>query len=122
MFESPHVLPLTNGPIHLEGSIDRGQVEEHLHFDETGGTFTHEIKADVEPVLDYVKDQHSMYGKQAGKNKEGDFYHAARVPTVVIQAWLNVRGLTMADFKGEVIDRFLNDSENAAFRIWQGRV
>jgi hypothetical protein len=107
--------------IHLEGNSSKGEVVEYLKFDETEGKFAHELRQDVEPTLDWVKAQHLHQGSQVGKSKSGEWYHAARVPTVVLHAWLNRMGLTMRDFKGDVVDKFLNDSENAAFRVWQGR-
>lgn len=116
------VKPTVSDSLHLDGRSSRGDVVEYLHVDETEGKFVHEMKQDVEPTLEWVKQQHSLYGNSSGKSSSGEFYHAARVPLVIIHAWLNQKGLKMSDFKGEIVDKFLNDSENAAFRVWQGRV
>jgi hypothetical protein len=108
--------------LHLDGNSKKGEVVEYLKFDETEGKFAHELRQDVEPTLDWVKAQHLEQGSGVGKSKSGEWYHAASVPTVVVYAWLNRYGLKWADFKGDVVDKFLADSENAAFRVWQGRV
>jgi hypothetical protein len=108
--------------IHIDGNSKKGDVVEYLKFDEVEGKFAHEMRQDVEPTLDWVKQQHLNQGSSVGKSKSGEWYHAARIPTVVLYAWLNRMGLTMKDFKGDVVDKFLGDSENAAFRVWQGRV
>ena len=80
----PHdkfVKPTYSDAIHLDGDGRNGTVE-YLHFDNTAGTFTHEMRANIEPTLNWVKDQDSLYGKQAGKSKSGEWYHAARVDEV----------------------------------------
>jgi hypothetical protein len=121
----PHdqlIKPTAKDSMKLEGDGSAGQIVEYLHVDENDEKFYHEMKQDVEPYLDRVKDLRDIGGSNAGKNKDKDFYLAASVPQVVIYAWLNKRGLTMQDFKHGVIDDFLNDSDNAAFRVWQGRV
>lgn len=106
----------------VEGESAKGEVVEYIHYDEVDKTVTHELVQDVQPVLESAKKLHLEGGATAGKNKAGDFYHAARVPLVLVHAWLNARGLKMSDFKGQVLKDFLNDSDNRAFRIWQGRV
>lgn len=119
----PHdevVKPSHKDGIHLDGDSSKGQAVEYLHFHDD--KFTHEIRKDVSPTLDWVKEQHLDKGSSAGKSKSGEWYHAARVDEVVILAWLNARGLKWSDFKGDIVDNFLNDPENKAFRVWQGSV
>lgn len=96
---------------------ERDGVADFLHFDDVEQTFTHEIKQNVEPILENCKQ--NLTG---GKNKAGDFYLAGRFPVVIVEAWLRLRNLKMADFKGDILKEFLNDSNHSAFRIWPGRV
>lgn len=114
--------PTAVDSVRLEGDGSKGEIVEYLHVDENDGKFYHEMKQDIEPCLKRVADMLSAGGSNAGKNKAGDFYHAMHVEPVVIYAWLNKRGLTMRDFKHDVIEDFLNDSENSAFRVWKGKV
>lgn len=107
---------VTPGGILLE---EVNGVKEYMYLDETEEKLYFQKIQDVEPILEDAKARHKEHG---GKNKAGDFYHAGRFPPVLIEEWLRIRGLNMRDFKGEVVDRFLNDPEHSAFRIWQGRV
>lgn len=116
------IKPTTSDAMRLEGEGDLGEIVEYLHVDENDGNFVHEMKQDVEPYLKRIRDLEHEHGNNVGKNKAGDFYLAASVPPVVIYAWLNKRGLKIGDFKGPVIDEFLNDSDNGAFRVWKGRI
>lgn len=94
-------------------------VVDYLHYDEVAKNFTHEIVQDVEPILEDVKARAAL--SNGGRSLSRDMYHAARVPTVVVHAWLKKRGLTMQDLKGSIVDDLLNDPDNAAWRIWKGR-
>jgi hypothetical protein len=106
----------------IQGDSAKGEAVEYVTYDDTDKTFTHEVLQDVEPVLESAKKLHLEGGSTAGKNAAGDFYHAARVPLVLVLAWLKQRGLTQQDFKGQVLKDFLNDPDHSAFRIWPGRV
>ena len=114
--------PKTSDALHISGKSTEGDVVEYLHYDDTEKTFTTERVQDVEPVLESAKRLHLDGGATAGKNAAGDFYHAARVPLILVERWLQFRGLTMRDFKGQVLKDFLNDADHSAFRIWPGRV
>lgn len=116
------VKPTAPDSLRLEGDGGKSEVVEYLHVDENDGKFYHEMRQDIEPCLRKVAELVSDGGTSAGKNKAGDFYLAAKVPLVVVQAWLNKRGLKMSDFKHDILDEFLNDSDNGAFRVWKGRV
>lgn len=106
----------------IEGDSSEGEVVEYLYYDESEKTFAVESVQNVEPILEHAKDMSSLNGNMAGKNKAGDFYLAGSFPVVLVYAWLKKCGLDMRDFKGDIVKRFLNDSEHAAFRIWKGQV
>jgi len=93
-------------------------VREYIHYNEVDDTITQQRVQDIEPILDNVK-QLREFG---GRGETGEFYHAAQVPVVVVENWLNLRGLSMSQFKGSVVTEFLNDTDNKPFRVWQGRV
>jgi len=94
---------------------DADGVVDFIHYDDTDKTFTHELLQDVEPILGQVSGLR--------ENTPGsEWRHAGRFPVVLVNAWLNQRGLKMTDFKGEVLKEFVNDANHSAFRIWQGRV
>lgn len=100
----------------------RDGVSDYVHFDRSDNTFTHEIAQDVEPFLDHVKALRLEHGANVGKSKSGDMYLAGSFPPVLVNSWLNLRGLTMKDFKDDVLKEFLNDSNHSAFRVWPGKV
>lgn len=54
----------------------------------------------------------------------GDMKHAARVPFVFVEAYLNRNGITMQDLgrSPEHQRRLLNDPALAHFRVWRGQV
>lgn len=114
--------PTSNDAMRLEGDGIAGDIVEYLHVDENDGKFRHEMKQDVEPYLKRIRQMELDQGANVGKNKAGDFYLAASVPQVIIHAWLNKKGLKISDFRGKIIDDFLNDSDNSAFRVWKGKV
>lgn len=116
------IRPTTSDSLRLEGEGSKGEIVEYLHVDENDGKFYHEMKQDIEPCLKRVREMCLDGGSDAGKNKSRDFYHAMHVEPIVIYAWLNKRGLTMKDFKNDVLDQFIDDPDNSAFRIWKGKV
>lgn len=67
----------------------------------------------------------ATYCREAGETtQKGDFRHAARVDGTVIMAWCNQRGIDWNQFfiDPKHAENFLNDPENAPFRIYKGRV
>lgn len=67
----------------------------------------------------------ATYCRETGDNShKGDFKHAARVDGTVIMDWCNKRGIPWNQFfiDPKLAERFLDDPDNAPFRIWKGRV
>lgn len=63
--------------------------------------------------------------QSAGLTKTGDGdHHVMSVHPFVLQKWLDARGVTYAKFIRDqaLVERFINDPDNAAFRIHEGRV
>lgn len=104
--------------LHFDTTI--GGISSYLHFDDAAETFAVEAVQDVEPILDNAKALAAM--ENAGKSKSGEWYHAGRFPQVIVEEWLRLKGLTMQDLRGEVVDMFLNDPAHSAFRIWNGNL
>ena len=77
--------------------------------------------SDIKKVTDYSK---AMASAGATENSQGEKLVASVHPAVII-AWLNKRGLTMAEFmsgNSDLARQFLEDSDNSQFRIWKGRI
>lgn len=104
----------------LNNPVEVGGTKEILHLDNTEGVAHYEIKGDVEPVLNWTKEAAKEFN--AGRMTSGDGYFVGRFPKEVILAWLSQRGLKMKDFKGDVLEKFVNDPDVAAFRVWKGHV
>lgn len=73
---------------------------------------------DVEPQLNICKALHNegIHGTEHMK-------HAARIPNVIIEQYLNTNNITMYEFMNneDHIKRMLNDPSLSHFRIWKGR-
>ena len=77
--------------------------------------------SDIKKVTDYSK---AMASAGATENSQGEKLVASVHPAVII-AWLNKRGLTMAEFmsgNSDLARQFLEDSDNSQFRIWRGKI
>ena len=77
--------------------------------------------SDIKKVTDYTK---AMSSIGATENAHGEKLVASVHPAVLV-AWLNVRGLTMAEFMSggsDLAKQFLEDPDNSQFRIWRGRI
>ena len=68
----------------------------------------------------------ATYCREAGDAHKagGDMKHVATVDQTVIMDWCNKRGITFSQLMRDevLLDRFLNDPDNAIFRVWKGRV
>jgi len=74
---------------------------------------------DVQPILQSVKDK-----VEVGDVGTKDMKHAATIPMVVIEAYMNRVGLTFQEFlrDKEHIKAMLNDKSLEGFRVWKGAV
>lgn len=74
---------------------------------------------DCNPIAEFAKAKHN-----AGFHGSSDMKHAASVPFVFIEKYLNDNAITMQEFSrsAEHKKRLLNDPALAHFRIWKGRV
>ena len=81
----------------------------------------HEVsRADLDLIAEDCKARHN-----AGltKTADGD-WHVMRADPFTVQAWCDRNGITFAQFMRDqsLINRFIDDPDNAAFRIHKGRV
>jgi hypothetical protein len=93
-----------------------GTVVRVLHTEDRGDgfdtDFAIETIEDVEPLLDEVKDLRGVQTSSA------DMRHVARVPVTVVE-----KAMREGWFHDDAAwNRFLNDPDNAGFRVWQGRL
>jgi len=93
--------------VERDGTITRTLVSGDLHDDLVVHT-----EQDVGAILDNV---HELR-EHTTPNRQGFARFAARVPVTVYEQSIR-EGWDDADWK-----RWLNDPDNKAFRVWQGRV
>jgi hypothetical protein len=76
-------------------------------------------KADLDALAKHCADM-----RAAGEGNGKDDKLAMRADTFTITAWCERKGVTWKQFfrTPELIDRFIMDPDNAAFRVWQGRL
>lgn len=74
---------------------------------------------DVQPILQTVKEK-----VEVGDVGSKDMKHAATIPMVIIENYMNRVGLTFQEFlrDKEHIKCLLNDKSLEGFRIWKGAV
>lgn len=84
-----------------------------FHKDSDQG-FKLEARQDISAFLDANK---AAQNEGIAKGQKGDFWHAARVPMIILQQWANEAGLPMNDPAfGEVVKKKLNDPDNRFMR------
>jgi hypothetical protein len=91
-----------------------GTIARVLHADDRDpfGDFAIETFEDVEPLLDSVKHMREV------QNPKAHMRHVAEVPVTIYEkavreGWANDQAAWA---------RFLNDPDNRAFRVWEGRL
>jgi hypothetical protein len=74
---------------------------------------------DCTPIAEYAKAMHNS-GNHGGK----EMRHAAKIPLVIIETYMNVHGVTFQEVMNDEkhFRQMLNDPDLKQFRIWPGRV
>ena len=74
---------------------------------------------DCTPIAEYAKAKHN-----AGEFGTSDLKHAASIPSVMVEKYLNDNGITLQEFSRsqQHMKRLLGDPALAHFRIWKGQV
>ncbi|MES2187956.1 MAG: hypothetical protein V4505_25620 [Pseudomonadota bacterium] len=74
---------------------------------------------DCTPIAEDAKARHN-----AGYLGTGEMKHAARLPSVMIEAYCNARGITFQEWMANPAHAkaMCEDSALAHFRIWKGRM
>ena len=77
----------------------------------------------TQDVTQHVKEAQALREKHGGR-EDPDAYHVARVPLVVLEAFLKRRGVSLADFTKDptLVKELVNSPEMKIFRVWQGRM
>lgn len=75
--------------------------------------------ADLQAVAD-----HCAALRGVGATGSGDMKHVARVPGFIVQQYINLNGITFAEFMRDPrhAERLLEDPALKAFRVWEGRI
>lgn len=62
--------------------------------------------------------------QNAGEFGSGDMRHAARIPNVIVEAYMNKHGVTFEQVIADPVHmkRIVEDPDNSMFRIWKGRL
>lgn len=81
--------------------------------------FVHGVSGeDLDSLATYCREKGEAH--KAG----GEMKHAMSVDGTVIMDWCNKRGVTWSQFMNDtqLQTRFIDDPDNAPFRIWKGRM
>ncbi len=92
-------------------------LQTKIHVD--GDRLVIQNTQDCTPHLEHAKALHNE-----GAHGSKDFKHAAKLPDIAVQAYLNQHGIEFGEFMSNPvhIKRMLNDPDLKGFRIWPGRV
>ena len=101
--------------------ISKDIVDTNFISDDSEGKIHIERKQDVTPVIEENKIKQSL-GEGVSKTKE--LNHVASIPLVIVEQ-LAKQGIMSPT--GDIVDhirfkRWLNNSDNRAFRVWTGTV
>jgi hypothetical protein len=74
---------------------------------------------DVQPIMEDCKQR-----VEAGATGSSELKHAAQIPMVIIENYMNRLGISFNEFlhNKEHVRTMLNDKSLEAFRIWKGAV
>ncbi len=88
----------------------------HAHHD---GSVTFERVQDCVPIAEFAKASHNE-----GFVGSSEMRHAAKIPFVIVEKYLNDNNLTFSEFMSDKTHakRMLSDPDLAMFRIWKGQV
>lgn len=89
-----------------------------IHTNDSGDV-TFERIQDCTPIL-----ERTTALSNEGHHGSNEMRHAASIPMVIVERYLNDHNITLAEFMGnpEHVKRMLNDPSLSGFRIWKGRV
>lgn len=94
-------------------------IETRIHHDQLTDTTAIERVQDCTPIADYAANM-----RIAGKVGGNEMRHAARFPAVIVESYINNKGITFNEFLSNPVHvkAMLADTSLSAFRIWEGRV
>ena len=74
---------------------------------------------DCVPIAEWAKERHNT-----GAHGSNEFRHAARIPQVMVEKYLNDNNITYREWSTDKahIRRMLQDPALQAFRIWKGAI
>lgn len=89
-----------------------------FHYVPETDTTAIERVQDCSDILKYTSEQ-----RATGRVGSSDFRHAARIPDVVVEAYLNATGISFEEFVSntEHAKRMLNDPDLKLCRVWEGQ-
>ncbi|MFZ6653793.1 hypothetical protein [Undibacterium sp. TJN19] len=92
-------------------------VATHIHVD--GGNVTFERVQDCTAIA-----EHTQALSREGLHGSSEMRHAASFPMVIVEKYLNDKGITFAEFMANRVHvkAMLSDPALSAFRVWGGRV
>ena len=106
---------------------DKSSVKTNLIVDEAEDKIhveNYQAKADIKEILDANKVAQNEGAYKSNVLKEAKGYRVARLPNIIVHQLAKQKIMSP---NGDILDhvrfkRWLNDSDNRAFRVWTGTV
>jgi hypothetical protein len=91
----------------------------HTSFAEADGKIFVGQSQDCTPIAERAQALH-----KAGQFGSSDMKHAATIPDVILEKYMNEHGVTYAELMSNPVHfkRICNDPDNKCFRIWPGKI
>lgn len=96
-------------------------IVERIHYDDLEDKLTIERVQDVQPIIEANK-RDMDFDNRRHKSETMNLY--ARVPLIMLEKWAKDNGISYYELMNndKLLKSFLNDPDNAAFRVRRGRI
>lgn len=103
----------------MQNRLSMGGFGVSTRFVEQEGRLIISQTQDCTPIAEDAKRRHNE-----GLHGSSEMRHAARIPNVIIEKYMNEHGVSFAEVIGneQHMKRILEDPDNSMFRIWKGRI
>jgi hypothetical protein len=94
-----------------------GDIVTKTGVDSITGNLVIHREQDTAPYVDEIARL-----KQVSDGRGKHFYHAGKIPSIVVEKYCREKGITFREFLQFGFKDMLNDPDYSKLRIWEGRI